>query len=301
MVATLIRPKEGSSPSSPPGPRRSREWRRFGGVVPYLVFLVLFLLIPAISVLVGAFESNSGRFTLANLKLAFSGPYLHSFVSSFQLSIGSTLIAVVVGFLGALAVAATKGRPRALVQASSSVLANTGGVPLAFAFIATLGNFGIVTKLLTDMGINLYAHGFSLYSVLGLTIVYQYFLIPVMILVMLGPIQNLRSAWVEAARSLGASKRRFWWSIGLPILAPAILSATVVIFADAFAAYATAEALTSGTLPLVPIQIGSLISGNVAANEANLGNALGLGMIVVVALAATVYVLSQRRASRWLR
>jgi putative spermidine/putrescine transport system permease protein len=301
MVSTLTRNREESSPSSPPGPTRAREWRPLAGVAPYLVFFTLFLLIPAVSVLVGAFESNAGRLTLSNLHAAFSGPYLHSFVSSFELSIASTIIAVAVGFLAALAVAATRGRPRALVQASSSVLANTGGVPLAFAFIATLGNFGIVTKLLADMGINLYAHGFSLYSVLGLTIVYQYFLIPVMILVMLGPIQSLRSAWIEAARSLGASKARFWWSVGLPILTPAILSATVVIFADAFAAYATAEALTSGTLPLVPIQIGSLISGNVAAGEANLGNALGLGMIVVVAIAATVYVLSQRRASRWLR
>jgi putative spermidine/putrescine transport system permease protein len=269
--------------------------------VPYLAFLLIFLLIPAFSVLIGAFESNDGKPTLSNLRVALSGPYLHSFVASFELSIGSTIIAVIVGFIAALAVAATRGRPRALVQSSSSVLANTGGVPLAFAFIATLGNFGIVTKILSSMGIHLYAHGFSLYSVIGLIIVYQYFLIPVMILVMLGPIQNIRSAWVEAARSLGASKVRFWLSVGLPILSPAILSGTVVIFADAFAAYATAEALTSGTLPLVPIQIGNLISGNVAAGQGNLGNALGLGMIVVVALAATVYVLSQRRASRWLR
>jgi putative spermidine/putrescine transport system permease protein len=301
MVSTLTRNREESSPSSPPRPRRRRALRRYGGVVPYLAFLLIFLLIPAFSVLIGAFESNDGKPTLSNLRVALSGPYLHSFVASFELSIGSTIIAVIVGFIAALAVAATRGRPRALVQSSSSVLANTGGVPLAFAFIATLGNFGIVTKILSSMGIHLYAHGFSLYSVIGLIIVYQYFLIPVMILVMLGPIQNIRSAWVEAARSLGASKVRFWWSVGLPILSPAILSGTVVIFADAFAAYATAEALTSGTLPLVPIQIGNLISGNVAAGQGNLGNALGLGMIVVVALAATVYVLSQRRASRWLR
>ncbi len=301
MVTTLTRSREEGLPSPPLVAHKRREVRRYGGVLPYLLFLLIFLIIPAISVLIGAFESNNGTLTLSNLRLAFSGPYLHSFVASFELSAGSTIIAVVVGFLAALAVAATKGRPRALVQSSSSVLANTGGVPLAFAFIATLGNFGIVTKILSDMGINLYAHGFSLYSVIGLIIVYQYFLIPVMILVMLGPIQNIRSAWVEAARSLGASKLRFWWSVGLPILTPAILSGTVVIFADAFAAYATAEALTSGTLPLVPIQIGSLISGNVAAGQANLGNALGLGMIIVVALAATVYVLSQRKASRWLR
>ncbi|MEX6430711.1 ABC transporter permease [Ferrimicrobium acidiphilum] len=301
MLVTLTPKREESSPSSPPRSQRGHEFWRYGGVVPYLAFMALFLLIPAFSVLIGAFESNDGALTFSNLRIALSGPYLQSFVTSFELSVGSTVIAVVVGFVSALAVAATRGRPRALVQSSSSVLANTGGVPLAFAFIATIGNFGVVTKILSGMGLNIYAHGFSLYSVVGLIIVYQYFLIPVMILVMLGPIQNLRPAWVEAARTLGASKLRFWWSVGLPILSPALLSGTVVLFADAFAAYATAEALTSGTLPLVPIQIGSLISGNVAAGEANLGNALGLGMIVVVALAATVYVLSQRRASRWLR
>jgi len=123
MVSTLTRNREESSPSSPPRPRRRRALRRYGGVVPYLAFLLIFLLIPAFSVLIGAFESNDGKPTLSNLRVALSGPYLHSFVASFELSIGSTIIAVIVGFIAALAVAATRGRPRALVQSSSSVLA----------------------------------------------------------------------------------------------------------------------------------------------------------------------------------
>ena len=75
----------------------------------------------------------------------------------------------------------------------------------------------------------------------------------------------------------------------------------MVLFMDAFAAYATAEALTTGSVPLVPIEIGALLAGNVVSNQANLGDALGFGMIVIVAAAGVLYVLVQRKTSRWLR
>ncbi len=288
-------------PPTSPGLRLGARAASWAGAVPFLLFIGLLLVIPAISVVVGAFETDSGGFTLANLRIATEGPYLSSFIASFELSIASTVLAVILGMLAALAIAGTGGRSRALLQSASSVLANTGGVPLAFAFIATLGNFGVVTEVLSSLGFDPYRHGFSLYSVLGLTIVYQYFLVPLMVLIMIGPIRTFKRSWVEAATSLGASRLRFWASVGLPILAPAILSGAVVIFTDAFAAYATAEALTSGTIPLVPIQIGSLVSGNVAAGQGNLGNALGLGMIIVIAAAATIYLASSRRSARWLR
>ncbi len=292
---------QAGEPPASPGLRLRTRATPWAGALPFLAFIALLLVVPAISVVVGAFQTESGGFTLSNLRIATEGPYLASFVASFELSVSSTLLAVVFGTLAALAIAGARGRSRALLQSASSVLANTGGVPLAFAFIATLGNFGVVTEVLTSLGFDPYRDGFSLYSVLGLTIVYQYFLIPLMVLIMIGPIRTFKRSWVEAATSLGASRFRFWISVGLPILAPAILSGAVVIFTDAFAAYATAEALTSGTIPLVPIQIGTLVSGNVAAGQGNLGNALGLGMIIVIAAAATVYLASSRRSARWLR
>ncbi len=306
LLDSNVRPAGIGEETQVPAGRSSRG-RRKGlrnalGAIPFIAYIGVFLALPAVSVIATAFQDGNGKFTLSNFSEAVHGVYLKSFVASIELSFVAALVAVVVGLMAALAVSSTSNRVvRSLVTAGSGVFANTGGVPLAFSFIATVGNFGIITKILKSAGIDIYAHGFSLYSVTGLAIVYQYFLIPLMVLIMLPPIQSIRKEWVDASQSLGASRSQFWRWIGIPLLLPPIFAAFIVLFTDSFAAYATAQALTSGTIPLVPIQLGALISGNVLAGQTNLGDALGAGMILIVVLAGIIYATIQRRTSRWLR
>ena len=181
------------------------------------------------------------------------------------------------------------------------VFANFGGVPLAFMFIATLGLTGIGTQWLNDLSINLYSHGFTLYSFEGVALVYMYFQIPLMVLVTLPALEGLKSSWREAAENLGAHSWQYWRHVGIPVLMPAILGSTLLVFGFGLSAYATADALTAGTIALTPIQIGSFLNGNVLAGQENVGKALALGLIVISAIAMTLYVVLQRRASRWLR
>jgi putative spermidine/putrescine transport system permease protein len=297
-------PEEATAPG-PPAARgglrhRLNRLRRFIGIGPFLAYLTLFLIVPSISVVSSAFEDEKGNFTWSNITASLHGVYLTSYKTSLEISAVSALVSAVAGTLVAIALASSTSRTlNRLVTTGSGVFANTGGLPLAFAFIATLGNFGIVTKILSAIGWDPYNHGFTLYSATGLVVVYCYFLVPLMVLVMLPAVQNLRSEWFEAASILGASRRECWHRVGIPLLGPAFFAALMVLFTDAFAAYATAETLTQGTVPLVPIQIGSLIEGNVLSNQQNLGDALGLGMIVVVAIAAVLYATVQRRAARW--
>ena len=82
---------------------------------------------------------------------------------------------------------------RRVCVTASGVFANFGGVPLAFMFIATLGLTGIGTQWLNDLSINLYSHGFTLYSFEGVALVYMYFQIPLMVLVTLPALEGLRS------------------------------------------------------------------------------------------------------------
>lgn len=277
-------------------------FREFLGVIPFLAFVGLFLLVPTFSVVANAFRSDRGGLTLSNFVVGLSGTYLISMKNSLELSVVSALVASVIGVVTSVAVVSSRARTvRSIVMAASGVFANTGGVPLAFSFIATLGNYGLVTQFLSSLGENPYDHGFSLYSVLGLAIVYQYFLIPLMVLIMTPPIDALKREWVDAANSLGASRIGFWRHVGGPLLFPPFLAGFLVLFADAFAAYATAEALTSGTIPIVSIQIGSLISGNVLVGYSHLGNALGAEMIGVVVISAVLYQIVQTKASKWLR
>jgi putative spermidine/putrescine transport system permease protein len=183
----------------------------------------------------------------------------------------------------------------------SGLAANFGGVPLAFSFIATVGRTGFITAFLaTALGINLYDIGFNLYSFIGLCLVYMYFQLPLMILVMTPAFNGLKREWREASENLGASSWQYWRHIGLPILMPSMLGMMLLLFGSAFGAYATAFALTGGTLNLVTIVIGAQIRGDVL-NDPHLGYALVLGMVVVMGLSITGYTILQRRSARWLK
>ncbi|MGO9583943.1 MAG: ABC transporter permease [Acidimicrobiales bacterium] len=254
--------------------------------------------------MVEAFHDNNGHLSLSNIHtlLDSSQPYLNDYVTSLELAAVSAAVAGVIGLLGAVALVSFPNRTmRHLVSTACGVLANTGGVPLAFAFIASVGNSGVITDLLARLGFNPYDHGFNISSFSGLVIVYLYFLLPLTILLMLPPVEALRREWREAASTLGADARTYWRKVGLPVIAPPFVATMMVLFMDAFAAYATADVLTTGVVPLVPLTIGQFLDGNAVANQVHLGDALGFGMVVIVIIAGALYVLVQRRTSRWLR
>ncbi len=250
----------------------------------------------------GAFKGAHGGATFANVSALIHTENLRNlYKTSIEISLVTAGLGAVFGLLIAYA-AIREGTPRWVRSAFttfSGVAANFGGIPLAFAFIATLGTIGIVTQFLQNqLGFPLYQHGFTLFGKTGVEIVYLYFQIPLMILVIAPAIDGLRREWREASSNLGASAFQYWRYVGLPVLLPSILSAVILLFGNAFAAYATAYGLTSGTVGLVPIQIGVDISGNVVSNPHE-AQALAFGMFVVLALMMLIYVPLQRRTSRW--
>ena len=181
----------------------------------------------------------------------------------------------------------------------SGVASNFAGVPLAFAFLATLGRTGLVTVLLVKyLSFNIYSAGFNLLSFWGLTLTYMYFQIPLMVLIMAPAIDGLKREWREASANLGATRIQFWRYVGIPVLMPSLLGAIILLFGNSFAAYATAYSLTAGAVNLVPIQIGNYYSGNVL-NNPHLAQAMAFGMFVVLGAMMLIYVPLQRRAARW--
>jgi putative spermidine/putrescine transport system permease protein len=295
-------------PGAPATPARgpvpvARGLRRAAGVVPFGVYMALGLGAPLVAVAIGAFQAPDGGFTLSNVKTATHGVYLHGFSQSIQLSVISAVLPGIFGLLIAYAIwSAKRGSVlRRVAITASGVFANFGGVPLAFLFVATLGSSGLATRWLADLGFDPYQHGFSLYSLSGVVVVYMYFQIPLMVLVILPALEGLRPAWREAAANMGARTWQYWRYVGGPVLLPSFLGCLLLLFGSALAAYATAEAMTSGTIPLTSIQIGSFLNGNVLAGQENVGKALGLGMVIIIAVAMGVYVVLQRRAARWLQ
>lgn len=273
-------------------------------VLPFLAFVGIFLVYPTILVLAGSFQDSNGAFTFQNLTDLTKGVYLQAFIRSVELSALTALIGAVFGALLAWAVAVGKqeGLLRRVVVAASGVLAQFGGVPLAFAFLATVGFQGFVTQFLRDnVGINLFEGSAWLFELPGLTLVYTFFQIPLMVIVFLPALDGLRPQWREATASLGGTSWTYWRHVGGPILVPPFLGALLLLFANAFSAYATAAALVSQGSPIVPLQIRGFLTGEVVLGQENLGKALGLGMVVIVSIAMGVNVLLQRRMSKWVR
>jgi putative spermidine/putrescine transport system permease protein len=273
------------------------------GLLPFAVYAGLFLAVPTIAIVIGAFQDpDDGGFTLNNLEIAFQGIYLRGFITSIELSVITSVVPGVLGLVIAYAVQTSRsGALKRAVSTASGVFANFGGVPLAFLFIATIGSSGLAVDWLKGLGFNPYDHGFSLYTFSGIALVYLYFQIPLMVLVITPALEGLRPAWREAADNLGASGWQYWRLVGGPVLLPAFLGSVLLLFGGAFSAYATTQALTSGSLAITPIQIGTFLNGNVLAGQENVGKALGFGMVVIIAVVMVIYSVLQRRASKWLR
>ncbi len=267
-------------------------------LVPFVAFVGVFLVFPAVTVFTKALHHSPVSGKSAMLQ-ALDQPFRDSFVQSIKLSLLTALIGGVIGVLLAFAVVDLR-RPRWLRTFATSfggVAANLGGVPLAFAYIAALGTQGLATKVLSTMGVDIGGPEF-LGSNAGLTVVYLYFQIPLMMLVVLPAIDGLRPAWREAAANLGAGSVTYWRRVGGPILAPAVLGGLLLLFANSFSAYATAYAISTGASRLTPVQIRFFLQGD-QSGYANVGYAMAAWMIVIALLAMGGYLVLRRRAERW--
>ena len=280
----------------------SASIRGFWPLMPFFLFCLMFLILPAGIILLGSFQDAQGHFTLNNFVNLLRPNIVSSYWVTIKLSAVSAVGGALIGFALAYEVHAggLSHKVQSFILSFSGVASNFAGVPLSFAFIATMGRMGMVTLLLKSVfGIDLYEQGFSLYSFIGLVLVYLYFQIPLMILIIMPAIEALRVEWREAAQNLGASRLHFWFEVVIPILSPSLLSSFLLLFGNAFGAYATAYALTGGMLNLITILIGSQIRGDVL-HDPNLGYALAVGMVVIMAITTFGANYLKRKSSRWL-
>ena len=276
---------------------------KYVGLTPFALYVLVFLAVPTVLAVGTGFFTEDGELTFANIAGVFEPAVLATFVSSFWVSAVTAIVGAVVGALVCYAMLGTKaeGALRTVVDSASSVFAQFGGVMLAFAFIATIGTQGLITKALIDLtGVNINANGPFLYTVPGLLPVYIYFQVPLMIITFMPALEGLKPQWAEANATLGGTRFTYWTRIAFPVLAPSFIGSLLLLFANAFSSYATAAALISQGSQIVPLQIrASLVSETVLGRE-NMAGALALGMIVVMVIVMAGYSALQRRTSRWM-
>ena len=279
------------------GARPSWSGRRpsvpaWAGTVPFLAYVAVFLLWPTGIVVVDALKNPNGAWAFSNIT-ELGNPLVRGyFIGSFKLCVLSSVAGAVLGAILAYAVASGNpdGAVRRLYIAGSGVLAQFGGVTLAFAFLVTIGPVGLLF------------HASWYYDFpWGIGLIYTYFQIPLMVLVFLPAIDGLKAQWREASENLGASAWQYWRYVGGPLLAPAFLGGLLLLFANALSAFATIQAWENQIAYIVPQQISTALSSEVGLSNVNVADLLALGMVIMVAIVMTGYAFLQRRAARWLR
>lgn len=260
---------------------------------PFLLVVIFFEVIPLLAVATNSLFS-ADLLSLANYsEILTSAFYLGSFKVSYLISAATALVGLVAALPICIVLRRMPGRIQQLITICANIGANFTGFPLAFAFVILLGISGSFTLLFARLGI---LDGFNIYGTTGLVIVYSYFQILFAILLLLPGLGAITPDIEEAAFLMGASRWSFWRRIGLPILAPSLISAYLLLFANAMGTYATAWALVGGSANVVTIRIGELTAGDVFSDP-NLADALAILLVVslIVPILADQFLIKPRQ------
>ncbi|MFC9443887.1 MULTISPECIES: spermidine/putrescine ABC transporter permease [Brevibacterium] len=288
-----------AAPSRPGRRVLSPAW---AALAPLTLILTVFFAVPVIgmvvtSLLVPGDAGQEPSLGLANFASLGSGSRSLALQNSLVLSFAAATVATVAGGICAWALSAVRSKVvGAIAAVVSSVLANDGGVPLAFSFIVAVGNTGYFVSLLTALD-----PSFTLYSVKGLILMYQYFLIPTMILLTLPSFIALKREWREASASLGGTSWVFWRRVGIPVLTPAVLGAWLLMFGAAFGTHASAAVLIgTGAFPLIPLEIAGQLASSAATGGEGTAMALGVTTGVVAVIVLIAFNALTKRSAAWL-
>ncbi|MDD3346507.1 ABC transporter permease [Oscillibacter sp.] len=255
--------------------------------IPYVIWMALFVVIPIILVVVYAFSSASGGFTLENFSRL--GTYTVVFTRSFRLALIATLICLLIGY--PVSYMMSKEGPRfqriAMVLIMLPMWMNF--LLRTYSWMSILENNGLLNQLFQKIGlIALYNQVFgtdlTFFRMLNtqgavvLGMVYNY--LPFMILPIYSVIVKLDSSLIEAARDLGANTFHVFRRVILPLSLPGVLSGITMVFVPSVSTFAISKMLGGGT----EMMLGDLIEQQFLGGAYNpqLGAAISLVMMLIV-------------------
>ncbi|MGL6168421.1 MAG: ABC transporter permease [Fusobacteriaceae bacterium] len=262
--------------------------------IPFVILIIMFLISPFISTFNGSFLNEYNEFTLENYEYIFQSRFIkQSITNSLELSIISTIIGLLISLQGAYSINKIKNSSKKSVILLVNMLSNFSGIPLAFSFIILLGNNGVMTILLKNLGL---IEGFDVYSKMGLILMYIYFQLPLGLLLLYPVFDRINPDWQEMVNILGGGTFVFWKRIGIPLMSKDILGTALIMFANAMGAYACTMALTNGTFNVMTIRITSYIAGEVSY-EPGIASALSiiLGSILIFVVITNEFLLKKKR------
>ena len=261
--------------------------------VPYEVWMAIFVVAPIVIMVVYAFSSADGGFTMDNF--VQMGGYTEVFLRSFKLAVIATVICLLIGY----PVSYLMSREGASFQRTAMVLIM---LPMwmnfllrTYSWMAILENNGLLNQLFRKIGLialynNIFGTDISFFRMINtqgavvLGMVYNY--LPFMILPIYSVIVKLDHSLIEAARDLGANSVQVFRRVILPLSLPGVLSGITMVFVPSVSTFAISKMLGGGTEML----LGDLIEQQYMGGAYNpyLGAAISLVMMVIVVICMVV-------------
>ena len=247
---------------------------------PYVIWMILFTLIPLGVVFYFAFTDLGGHFTLANL--AGIGTYLPIFLRSVWLSLVSSAICLVIGYPVAYCIAqATPTKQKfyymlVMLPMCMSFLLRT------LAWVALLEDTGIINNLIRALGLSplpLIRNNGAV--ILGM--VYNY--LPYMIMPLYTVLMKIDPRLVEAAQDLGCNSTKVFSKVILPLSVPGIVSGVTMVFVPAVSTFYISQKLGSPGSTLIGDVIESQFK---TAYNPNLGAAMSLVLMILIFICVAV-------------
>jgi putative spermidine/putrescine transport system permease protein len=278
-----------------------RALAAWGPALPLIAVLAFCLMAPVALLLTRSFVTVDG-IGLGAWTHVLSAPLnQRAIATSIQLGLACAVLSVIVGTPLAWLISRMLAGRRASWLGLLNVAAHFGGIGLAFAYVATLGTFGMVTLLLRSLGLDFLPPDRA--SLVALVITYAHANIPLFVLLTVPAMGLLREEWWDAAQTSSATRLQFWRRIGLPLLLPFIGAGFVLSFTWSIGIFGIAYAL-AGQSAALPIQLITLQIGESLSNDAIRGPeraaVLAVVLIVLAVGALLVYRALLRRGTRWL-
>lgn len=237
--------------------------KRSNWSIPYLIFMIIFVVLPLLLIAVYAFQDQNGHFTLANITRFFSdGDALSTFAVSIEIAIENTAICILLGYPAAW-ILANKDLNRSAVTIILFIL------PMWInALMRTLAT----AELFNMLGVNL-GKGTLIFGM-----VYDY--LPFMIYPIYNVLDKMDKSYAEAAQDLGATPWKVFWKVTVPISMPGVTSGVLMVFMPTVSTFAISEFLTNSKIKL----FGTIIQENINSSMWNYGAALAFIMLIIIGI-----------------
>ena len=237
--------------------------KRSSWALPYVIFMVLFVVLPLVLIAFYALTDASGHFTLSNLTAFFTdAKIINSFLVSMEVALENTIICVLIGYPVAY-ILADKELNKSAVTALLFIL------PMWInALMRTLATAEIFNVLGIQLGKGTLLFGMA----------YDY--LPFMIYPIYNVLNKMDKSYAEAAQDLGASPMTVFLKVTLPLSMPGILSGVLMVFMPTVSTFAVSEILTNNTIQL----FGSVIQEQFYNLMWNQGAALSLVMLLLIGI-----------------